>query len=73
MKIIERKEETVEMSSYLEDDKSPLMAVIGRRRVGKTFLIKACLNDFLCFVPFYGFYIQSKIELNYQVDLDIIS
>src|SRR5690606_22479836 len=40
MKIIGRKEEIVEMSSYLEDDKPHLMAVIGRRRVGKTFLIR---------------------------------
>ena len=40
MKIIGRKEEQVEMMSFLKDDKPHLLAVIGRRRVGKTFLIR---------------------------------
>ena len=40
MEIIGRKEEKAEMVSILQDDKPHLLAVIGRRRVGKTFLIR---------------------------------
>lgn len=40
MEIIGRKDELAEMLSYLKDDKPHLLAVIGRRRVGKTFLIR---------------------------------
>ncbi len=40
MEIIGREEEKAEMVSYLKDEKSHLLAVIGRRRVGKTFLIR---------------------------------
>ena len=40
MEIIGRKEEMAEMLSYQKDDKAHLLAVIGRRRVGKTFLIR---------------------------------
>lgn len=45
MKIIGRKEEIAEMASYLKDDKSHLLAVIGRRRVGKTFLIREVYKE----------------------------
>ena len=40
MKIIGRKEEIAVMESFLKDDKPQLLALIGRRRVGKTFLIR---------------------------------
>lgn len=40
MKIIGRKEETSEMLSFVKDTKAHLVAIIGRRRVGKTFLIR---------------------------------
>jgi len=40
MKIIGRKDESAIMESYLDDKKSHLLALIGRRRVGKTFLIR---------------------------------
>lgn len=45
MKIIGRKEEIAEMVSYLKDDRSHLLAVIGRRRVGKTFLIREVYKE----------------------------
>lgn len=40
MNVIGRKEEISEMTKYLKDDKAHLLSVIGRRRVGKTFLIR---------------------------------
>ncbi|WCO02971.1 AAA family ATPase [Psychroserpens ponticola] len=40
MKIIGRKEEQQVMKSYQNDKNAHLLAVIGRRRVGKTFLIR---------------------------------
>lgn len=40
MNIIGRKDEIVEMEACLQDDEAHLLAVIGRRRVGKTFLIR---------------------------------
>lgn len=40
MEIIGRKEEKALMESYLKDSKSHFLAVVGRRRVGKTFLIR---------------------------------
>lgn len=45
MEIIGRKEEISEMVSYLKDDKPHLLAVIGRRRVGKTFLIREVYKE----------------------------
>ncbi|MCB9426623.1 MAG: AAA family ATPase [Flavobacteriales bacterium] len=45
MTIIGRKEEQAEMRSYLNDEKSHLIAVIGRRRVGKTFLIRETYKE----------------------------
>jgi len=40
MDIIGRDIEIVKMNAYLKDQKAHLLAVIGRRRVGKTFLIR---------------------------------
>lgn len=45
MEIIGRKEEIEIMESYLMDDKPHLLAVIGRRRVGKTFLIREVYKE----------------------------
>jgi AAA+ ATPase superfamily predicted ATPase len=45
MKIIGRKDEKAEMLSYLKDNKAHLLAVIGRRRVGKTFLIREVYKE----------------------------
>lgn len=40
-----RKQETKLMRSYLSDKKAHLLAMIGRRRVGKTFLIRQVYNE----------------------------
>ncbi|WP_452219661.1 AAA family ATPase [Lacinutrix salivirga] len=40
MKLIGRKEEVKLMNAYLKDEQAHLLAIIGRRRVGKTFLIR---------------------------------
>ena len=45
MKIIGRKSEQQIMQSYKKDKKAHLLAVIGRRRVGKTFLIREVYKD----------------------------
>jgi len=45
MTIIGRKEEMAQMASCLKDKKPHLIAVIGRRRVGKTFLIREVYKE----------------------------
>lgn len=44
-KIIGRKEEKKQIRDRFESDKSELLAVYGRRRVGKTYLVKQCFNE----------------------------
>ena len=48
-KIIGRKEETKILQSVLDSKKSEFVAVYGRRRVGKTFLIRHVLADTITF------------------------
>jgi len=45
MDIIGRQQEIRQMTSYLKDDKAHLLAIIGRRRVGKTFLIRQAYKN----------------------------
>ncbi|TGV04709.1 AAA family ATPase [Flavivirga rizhaonensis] len=49
MKIIGRKEEIEVMSSFLTNKRAHLLAVIGRRRVGKTFLIREVYKKKIAF------------------------
>jgi uncharacterized protein len=49
MKIIGRKSEINLLKSLLESEKAELLAVYGRRRVGKTFLIKNVYEENICF------------------------
>lgn len=44
-KIIGRKQEIDTLSRCIESDKAELIAVYGRRRIGKTFLVKNLLRD----------------------------
>jgi AAA+ ATPase superfamily predicted ATPase len=44
-KFIGRKKELEEIKRYFSDDKSHFIAVYGRRRVGKTFLIRKAFQD----------------------------
>ena len=47
--IIGRKSEIKRLKAYVESDKSEFVAIYGRRRVGKTFLIKELLDNQLSF------------------------
>ena len=44
-----REKETRLIESYLQSDRSEFVAVYGRRRVGKTFLLRQVLDKHLCF------------------------
>ena len=44
-KIIGRKKELEQLSSIFNSDKAELVAVYGRRRIGKTFLIKEFFKE----------------------------
>ncbi len=44
-KIIGRKEEFAKLSKFMTSDKGEFVAVYGRRRVGKTFLIRQYFKD----------------------------
>lgn len=45
VKLVGRKEELKALGEYLNSDKSEFIAVYGRRRVGKTFLIRVAAED----------------------------
>lgn len=47
--MIGRKEEIKKIELLLASEKSEFLAVTGRRRVGKTFLIDSLLRDYYCF------------------------
>ena len=44
-KIIGRKKELEQLSSVFHSNKAELVAVYGRRRIGKTFLVKEFFNE----------------------------
>ena len=64
LKIIGREYEQAIIRNYLESDKSELIAVYGRRRVGKTYLVKSIFDNEFDF--FYtGLYeVQRAVQLN---------
>ena len=45
LKIIGREYEQAIIRNYLESDKAELIAVYGRRRVGKTYLVKSIFDN----------------------------
>lgn len=45
MQLVGRVSELKELGNYIDSDKSEFIAVYGRRRVGKTFLIRKAAND----------------------------
>ena len=49
MKLIGRLQEIEEMKSLLNSSQSEMLAVYGRRRVGKTFLVRNCYKKELIF------------------------
>ena len=64
MKIIGRKKEQHALQQYVESDKPEFVAVYGRRRVGKTFLIK----EF--FGTSFSFYISGMANATKEEQLD---
>lgn len=60
MDLIGREAEIESLNNLLNTTKSELCAVVGRRRVGKTFLIKSCFKD--------QFYIQFTGLFNADLD-----
>ena len=65
MNIVGRIEEEKLIKSYCESEKSEFIAVYGRRRVGKTYLVKNTLEEKLDFV-FTGIYNEKlRVQLNY--------
>lgn len=57
-KLIGREKEVRLLNRYFQSDKSELIAVYGRRRVGKTYLIRETLGDFIDF-EFTGLYLET--------------
>lgn len=49
MNVIGRRAETKAMQALLNDDKAHMLALIGRRRVGKTFLIRKTYQEHITF------------------------
>lgn len=47
--MIGRKEEILKLKQLLQSDRSEFLAVTGRRRVGKTYLIDTILSEYYCF------------------------
>lgn len=69
-KFVGRTRELKELSAYLESNRSEFIAVYGRRRVGKTFLIRtAAKDDFAFFVT--GIYGAAKTDqlINFAIAL----
>ncbi len=54
MKIIGRKKEIEELMRLYKSGKPELVAVYGRRRVGKTFLINTLFADKITFFSYWG-------------------
>ena len=48
-KLVGRKVELEDLNKYLNSEKSEFIAVYGRRRVGKTFLIRKAVKDHFAF------------------------
>ena len=61
-KIISRKAEIKQVLECFESDKSELVSVYGRRRVGKTFLIKGCFNEEEFDFWFTGIYKATRVQ-----------
>lgn len=69
-KLIGRKKEKRELITWLETDKSEFIAIYGRRRVGKTFLVRHVIKDNFSFI-FSGSHGMSRKEqlLNFSLNL----
>jgi hypothetical protein len=70
MEIIGRQYERLILSDALKSDRPELIAIYGRRRVGKTYLVRATLEDKICF-EISGIHSNSMKEqlINFQIVL----
>lgn len=63
MKIIGRKDELSRLNQYYKSGKPEFVAIYGRRRVGKTYLVDTCFDQK------YDFYVSGTIEASMAVQL----
>ena len=64
-KIIGRDAEFGKLTDYMESDKSEFIALYGRRRVGKTFLIRSFFKDR------FDFYVTGVIDGSRETELEV--
>ncbi len=68
--IIGRQEEIKKLERFLKSEKSEFVAIYGRRRVGKSYLVEEVYRDKIAFRAI-GSYIKDKDERTYkQIQLD---
>ena len=68
--IIGREEEITKLERFLKSSKSEFVAIYGRRRVGKSYLVEEVYKDKIAFRAI-GAYIKDKDERTYkQIQLD---
>lgn len=65
MKIIGREREQRLIEEYIQSEKPELIAVYGRRRVGKTYLIRKFFDDK------FDFYFTGSFETPRRIQLDL--
>lgn len=63
-KIIGRETEFEKLTDYFESGRSEFIALYGRRRVGKTFLIRSFFKDK------FDFYATGVIDGSYETELE---
>ena len=62
-KLIGREKESKELREWINSERSEFIAIYGRRRVGKTFLVKKTIGDKICF------YFSGSYKLNRKSQL----
>lgn len=61
--IIGREEEKLLLESIVANSKADLVAVYGRRRIGKTYLVRNCLKKYIAF-EYSGIHdVETNIQL----------
>jgi uncharacterized protein len=82
MKLVGRNKEKTTMLSLLSTEEPEMLAIIGRRRVGKTFLIREVYKEVICFEmtgvqdalkdeQLYNFSVQLKEFTGSKIDLAV--
>ncbi len=82
MKLVGRNKEKTTMLNLLSTEEPEMLAIIGRRRVGKTFLIREVYKEVICFEmtgvqdalkdeQLYNFSVQLKEFTGSKIDLAV--